>query len=142
VTLDAVTFDDSPDPGLGGLLSRRIYEFNAAVTGFDDGRELNLRALTSAGELIGGLTGWTWGGCGYVDVLWVADGHRGRGVGSRLLGMAEQAALERGAGVMVLSTHSFQAPAFYAQRGYAEVGRTEGYPAGHAQVHLRKDLAR
>jgi hypothetical protein len=41
---------------------------------------------------------------------------------------------------MVLATHTFQAPAFYAARGYVEVGRVADYPAGHAQVHLVKPL--
>jgi ribosomal protein S18 acetylase RimI-like enzyme len=141
VSLDDLTFDDSHDPELVGLLSRRIYEFNVGVTGLDDGRELSLRASSTTGELLGGLTGWTWGGCGYVDVLWVATGSRGRGIGSRLLELAEREAVARGAVVMALSTHSFQAPAFYRERGYVDVGRTEGYPAGYAQVHLRKDLA-
>jgi hypothetical protein len=41
---------------------------------------------------------------------------------------------------MVVSTHSFQAPGFYEQRGYVERGRVEGYPQGHAHLHLAKEL--
>jgi GNAT superfamily N-acetyltransferase len=142
VTTDEVDFDESHDPGLAGLLSQRIYEFNVSMTGLDDGRDLSLRALSTTGELIAGLTGWIWGGCCYVDVLWVDADHRGAGIGTRLLALAERRAIERGAVVMALSSHSFQAPGFYSDRGYTEVGRTEGYPAGHAQVHLRKELVR
>jgi hypothetical protein len=39
-----------------------------------------------------------------------------------------------------LSTHSFQAPRFYARRGYVECGRTPAYPRGHDQIHLVKRL--
>ena len=53
---------------------------------------------------------------------------------------AEQEAAARGCLRMALSTHSFQAPDFYRERGYAEAGRTPGYPAGHSQVHMVKEL--
>jgi hypothetical protein len=41
---------------------------------------------------------------------------------------------------VVLSTHSFQAPGFYARFGYQECGRTPGYPLGHDELHLLKEL--
>lgn len=129
------------DRDLADLLDDRIYEFNVAATGFADGRMLTIRATIHPQGLVGGLSGWTWGGCGYVDTLWVDSVHRRRGLGSRLLDAAEDEAVERGCVTMALSTHTFQAPEFYAQCGYVEIGRTEGYPSGHAQVHLRKDLS-
>ena len=52
----------------------------------------------------------------------------------------EDEARRRGCRQVVLATHTFQAPDFYAGRGYVEDGRVEGYPAGHAQVHLVKQL--
>jgi hypothetical protein len=39
-----------------------------------------------------------------------------------------------------LSTHSFQAPGFFARLGYSECGRTPGYPNGHDDIHLVKHL--
>jgi hypothetical protein len=42
---------------------------------------------------------------------------------------------------VLLSTHDFQAPGFYAARGYRETGRFQGYPAGHDQVQLAKQLS-
>jgi GNAT superfamily N-acetyltransferase len=129
------------DRELAALLDTRIHEFNVQETGQDDGRMLTIRAADDAGTLVAGLSGWTWGGCGYVDVLWVVSSHRGAGVGSRLLAAAEDEALARGCAFMALSTHSFQAPDFYRRRGYAEVGSTPEYPKGHAQLHFRKDLA-
>lgn len=125
---------------LAGLLDERIYEFNAEATGLDDGEFLAIQAVNVAGELVAGLAGWTWGGCGYVDDLWVAKTHRRAGIGTRLMDAAEAEATARGCRWMVLSTHTFQAPDFYRARGYTEVGRTPGYPHGHAQVHLQKAL--
>ena len=126
---------------LADRLDQEIYEFNVGATGLDDGRLLTVKGRAGDGSLAGGLSGWTWGGCLYVDLLWVQADQRGQGLGSRLLEAAEEEAVARGCVVVSLSTHSFQAPDFYLARGYVEVGRTDGYPVGHAQLHLRKTLS-
>ena len=125
---------------LADRLDQEIYAFNVGATGLDDGRLLSVKARAQDGSLAGGLSGWTWGACLYVDLLWVRADQRGHGLGSRLLDAAEHEAQARGCVVVSLSTHSFQAPDFYLARGYVEVGRTEGYPLGHSQLHLRKAL--
>jgi GNAT superfamily N-acetyltransferase len=129
------------DRELADQLDREIYYFNASATGVDDGRPLYIRVSDESGALIAGLSGWTWAGCGYVDVLWVATGHRGQGLGTRLMEAAEAEAMTRGCSVMALSSHSFQAPDFYRRRGYVQTGETPDYPLGHSQVHLRKALS-
>ena len=77
---------------------------------------------------------------GYIDLLWVRDDQRGHGLGARLLAEAEAAIRRRGCDRVALSTHSFQAPGFYARFGYTECGRTPGYPHGHDDIHLVKYL--
>ncbi|MDQ1642910.1 MAG: hypothetical protein QOJ90_2261 [Actinomycetota bacterium] len=130
------------DRALADRLDDEIYAFNSEATGITDGRLLTIRATAPDGQLAGGVSGWTWGGCGYVDALWVEEGHRGQGLGTRLMDAAEQTTRDRGGRRMVLSTHTFQAPEFYRRRGYVEHGRIDGYPAGHAQLYLTKDLER
>jgi GNAT superfamily N-acetyltransferase len=128
------------DDGLRERLNREIIAFNEAATGCTDGTLLCIAARDPGGELRGGLYGWTWGGCGYVDLLWVRDDQRGSGLGGRLLAAAEQEIRRRGCDQVALSTHSFQAPGFYARLGYEECGRIPGYPRGHAQIQLLKHL--
>ena len=65
---------------------------------------------------------------------------RRRGLGTRLLAAAEREIGRRGCGQVALSTHSFQAPGFYARFGYQECGRTPAYPRGHDEIHLVKRL--
>jgi GNAT superfamily N-acetyltransferase len=129
------------DNGLRETLDAEINAFNAAVTGQADGRLLCVSVRGDGGDLRAGLFGWTWGGCGYVELLWVRGDHRGQGLGTRLLAAAEQEIRRRGCSQVALSTHSFQAPGFYARFGYRECGRTPAYPRGHDQIHLVKQLS-
>jgi GNAT superfamily N-acetyltransferase len=57
-----------------------------------------------------------------------------------LLAAAEAEIRRRGCDRVALNTHSFQAPGFYARFGYTECGRTPGYPHGHDDIHLVKQL--
>jgi GNAT superfamily N-acetyltransferase len=129
------------DDGLRERLNEEINAFNVAATGLADGGLLAIAVRENGGDLRAGLFGWTWGGCGYIEVLWVRDDQRGRGLGTRLLAAAEQEIHRRGCGQVALSTHSFQAPGFYARLGYEECGRTPAYPRGHDQIHLVKRLS-
>jgi GNAT superfamily N-acetyltransferase len=128
------------DPSLRERLDEEVYAFNAAVTGHHDGRPLSVAVRSDNGDLRGGLYGWTWGGCGYVELLWVRDDERGSGLGTKLLKAAEAEILSRGCDRVALSTHSFQAQGFYARFGYTECGRTPGYPHGYADIHMMKLL--
>jgi GNAT superfamily N-acetyltransferase len=135
----AFVVSDTGD-GLRGRLDQEINAFNAAATGYTDGRALSIAVRGDGGDLLAGLFGWTWGGCGYIDLLWVRAGRRGSGLGTRLLAAAEQEIRRRGCAQVALSTHSFQAPGFYARLGYAECGRTPAYPHGYDYIHLVKQL--
>lgn len=129
------------DDGLQAELEDRIYEFNVEATGYDDGRLLRIAERARDGSLRGGLTGWTWGGVGVIDLLWIRADHRRTGLGSRMLAAAEDEARLRGCTHMLVSSHSFQAPDFYRRHGYAEYARTDDNPVGHADIHFRKPLA-
>jgi GNAT superfamily N-acetyltransferase len=129
------------DPSLRERLDEEISAFNATATGYHDGRMLSVAVRGDDGDLCAGLYGWTWGGCGYIDLLWVRDDQRGHGLGARLLAAAEAEIQRRGCDRVALNTHSFQAPDFYARFGYTECGRTPGYPHGHDDIHLMKQFA-
>jgi GNAT superfamily N-acetyltransferase len=128
------------DADLRDRLDQEIYDFNAAATGYNDGCGLSIAVHGDDGGLLAGLTGWTWGGCGYIELFWVRHDQRGSGLGTRMLAAAEAEIRRRGCDRVALSTHSFQAPDFYARFGYRECGRTPGYPNGHDEIHLLKHL--
>ncbi|MCX4823676.1 GNAT family N-acetyltransferase [Streptomyces sp. NBC_01142] len=134
------------------LLGERLEQSNAerspAIrvlrgTPHEDEVPLEVWAFEDAsGELAAGLTAFTWARWLHVDLLWVADRHRGTGLGTRLLTEAERAAREeRGCGWARVETWDFQAPGFYGKRGYEVVGRVEDYPPGATEFILAKRLS-
>ncbi|MGK5631646.1 GNAT family N-acetyltransferase [Streptomyces sp. URMC 123] len=93
-------------------------------------------------ELAGGLTGYTWGRWLHVDLLWVDERWRGRGLGERLMARAEEIArTEHGCGHSRVETWDFQAPDFYRRLGYEVVGEVRDYPPGVTEYLLAKRLA-
>jgi GNAT superfamily N-acetyltransferase len=95
----------------------------------------------AGGRLLGGVAGETNRGVLYVNLLWVAEGERGRGLGSRLLAAAEAEAAARGCRAAWLDTYDFQARPFYERHGYAAFGTLDGFPGGHRRFFMAKHFA-
>jgi ribosomal protein S18 acetylase RimI-like enzyme len=121
-------------------LRERLLEYNFATTGYRDGRSLSGFVRDDDGVLVAGIDGFTWGGYAKVELLWVEERQRGRGLGSALLDAAEREARRRGCRVLRVDTHSFQAPDFYRRRGFEVIGEVVGAPEGHAEHFLVKRL--
>jgi GNAT superfamily N-acetyltransferase len=131
--------ETNPAPEPVQYLEDRLYEFNAGATGITDGEGLAI-FVRDAGHIVGGICGHTWGGYCEIRQFWVAESHRGRGLGGKLLGAAEQEARRRGCSQMFLMTFTFQAPAFYTKRGFETLAAVDDYPRGHQNLLLRKRL--
>jgi GNAT superfamily N-acetyltransferase len=126
---------------LEALLEERIYEFNSRATGYFDGESFAAVQKDDSGKVVGGITGYTWGGCCYVSYLWVAEEHRGNGVGTALLRAAETNAQDRGCRIAFVSSHSFQSPGFYTHLGYEQQASIRDHPVGYSSIFLAKPLA-
>ena len=108
-----------------------------ATPGFDP---IAVFARDSAGELIGGASGYINWGWLNVSLLWVSTTQRGKGLGELLLSRIEEAAKQRGCTDAHLSTFSFQAVEFYEANGYESFAELPSYPDGHRKLVLRKRL--
>lgn len=91
---------------------------------------LSCFARLPSNEVVGGALGRTWGPCCELQQIWVATGHRRRGIGRRLVGEFEARALARGCHVFYLETFSFQAPQLYLSLGYQVQYEHAVYPHG------------
>jgi GNAT superfamily N-acetyltransferase len=129
------------DEAVGRMLRERIDLHNIETTGIVEWHPLTFVVDDEHGRLAGGVDGWEWGGSCFVNALWVREDCRGKGLGSALMDAMEAEARNLGCRQMVLETHSFQAPAFYEQRGFVREGEVAGYPRGEAFILMRKPLA-
>ena len=122
------------------FLEDRLYDFNAAQTGRDDGRYFTFVIRDEMGQIIAGTSGWTWASACEVRTLWVDGAWRGQGLGERLLATVEAEASVRGCQIVLLASYSFQAPAFYQRHGYNLVWQLADFPPGHQFNFLVKQL--
>jgi enoyl-CoA hydratase len=106
VTYDLTVGD--ADSTLDERLSEELDRHNFAAVGRDDLRELTVR-VEDDGELVAGLSGWTWGTSAGIGMVWVRDADRRGGWGARLLGAAEREARDRGCRQVLVSSFTFQA---------------------------------
>ena len=129
-----------PTPDEVQYLEDRLYEFNSTATGIRDGEWLAIFVRDETDRIVAGICGTTWGGCLEIRQFWVEEARRKQGLGTRLLGAAEQEARRRGCRQILLATFSFQAPAFYARHGFEVVAVVDDHPRGHKNMLLRKRL--
>jgi GNAT superfamily N-acetyltransferase len=125
------------------MIMKPLRAFNVAVAG-----PLNYAVYAivlrdaETGEESGGLYGHFYYDWLFVELLAVPEPLRGQNLGTRLMDAAEDEARRRGCVGVWLDTFSFQAPAFYAARGYEVFGAIDDYPVGKRRMFLRKRLGR
>lgn len=93
------------------------------------------------GEVTGGLVAEIHNSWLKVHLLAVDPKWRARGIGTGLLADAERLAVARGCRSAFVDTMEYQAPAFYAARGYVqlcEIPDADGL--GHAKFYFMKRL--
>lgn len=91
------------------------------------------------GDVVAGIAAQTQGDCLHIDMLWVHPSLRGRGIGKKLMQMAEDAAAERGCTRVRITTTT--AVSYYQKLGCTVVGKLQQFPDGCTITWLAKDLA-
>ena len=117
-----------------------LQKFNDTNVGSDGHTPLNIVEYDGDGKVIAGILGGTYWGWMYVDILWVHEDHRQKGIGTKLLSEAEKEAIRRGCHHAHLDTMSWQAPEFYKKHGYEIVGILPDIPSGNQKYLLMKVL--
>jgi len=107
-------------PEIQEYLAERIYEYNSKATGYFDGEDFSATQRDASNAIRAGIYGYNLGWLLLRLVPLVDESERGHGIGTALLAAAEEHAKARGCKVVFLSTHSFQAPAFYERLGYRQ----------------------
>jgi GNAT superfamily N-acetyltransferase len=118
-----------------------LIEFNDTKAGSGGYSSLALAVEDERRQVIGGLTGATQYGWLFVELLFVPESLRGRGIGTQLMRRAEAEAVSRGCHSVWLDTFEFQARGFYERLGYSCFGELKHYPAG-PRFFMSKRLTR
>lgn len=132
--------DDRPTDAEVSAVLRGLLAFNEAHIGPAEERPVRFVVRDAHHDVVGGLLGHTRWGWMHIEKLWLSDGARGQGLGTRLMSAAEHLATERGCRGVMLHTFEHQARPFYERLGYQLFGTLEGYPAGTRQHYLFKRL--
>lgn len=114
--------------------------FNTSSSTISEVMPLHALATGMDGNIYGGAIGRTWGVCCELQIIWVDEKYRSKGVGTLLMDSFEKEAASRGCELIYLSTFTFQGPQFYKKRGYTEVLRITGFSGGEEKIHMQKSI--
>jgi len=117
-----------------------LNAFNSRFINIDEIKAIGVFVTDEHGKKRAGLTGSTAGNWLRIDMLWVSDALRGQGVGTQLIGAAEEEARRRGCRYAQVDTASFQARPFYEKLGYGLRFSLDNYPRHHQRHYLSKAL--
>ena len=124
-----------------GAVIKQLVAYNASKTNGEVQDYLFIAARDAAGAIQGGLVGATYLGWLVVQAVSLDDSLRGRGLGTRIMKMAEDEAVRRGCPRVFLETLSFQALPFYEKLGYVVHSKLDGFPVGGTRYALTKMLS-
>ncbi|MFN9476417.1 GNAT family N-acetyltransferase [Acidovorax sp.] len=131
----------SPEDLQAGTLGKHLREFNYRTVGeYPQVQPVRLDVRDRHGRLVAGIRSYVFVYWLQTDVLWVAEDQRGKGLGARLLGMAEAQGKALGARNAKLETFEWQARDFYLKQGYGEYARIDDYIQGQYLALMRKPL--
>ncbi|TNM62972.1 GNAT family N-acetyltransferase [Aliirhizobium smilacinae] len=117
---------------------QKLRAFNIATFGESNRRELTIPLYDDAGEVNGGLVGYTGRGWLYISMLYIPENLRGQGFATRMLEMAEGEARKRGCIGAYIDTMNPDARSLYRKLGYAEIGELDALSGGHIVTWLAK----
>ena len=115
-----------------------LHEYNASKAGPSLHRPLVVLLRNEESTVTGGLWGYTAFEWLHTHLLLVPEAMRGRGIGTRVMQLAEREAAARGCHGSWLTTIEFQARGFYERIGYSCFGELPGHPVGFSKFFMRK----
>src|ERR1044072_3529803 len=118
----SLELDENPTAEAFRIILNGVRAFNRVQTGNERPRSVAYFLRAERSEIVGGVQGTLWGRSMHIDGLWVDDGYRGQGFGSRLMKAIEAYAASHNHSLVYLETTSFQALPFYRGLSYEVFG--------------------
>lgn len=121
-------------------IGANLAAFNDSDVGPSGRQPIAVLARDGAGEMVGGLSGYTAWGWLYVQWLHVSESTRGQGLAGQMLAAAEAEARARGCHDAWIDTFNPVALKVYQRAGYVSFGVLEDFPRGRTRTFLQKAL--
>jgi GNAT superfamily N-acetyltransferase len=139
VTVTLTVTADPPGDALAAIRDG-LSDFNETDVGPANRLPVTVVVRDEADAVVGGAYGYTAWGWLYVQWLWLAEAHRGRGLAGKMLDAAEDEARARRCHGAWIDTFNPVALKVYEKQGYVAFGALEDFPVGRTRTFLRKSL--
>lgn len=133
-----LNFNPSQDDIL--KIQRKLEEYNSHFFEIKDEPNFTVSEIDENKELMGGIVCTIVGQWLEIELLWVRDDQRGKGLGKKLLYEAEKVGMKNKCVKASLTTMNFQAQPFYLKYGYKTVYVQKGYPINNVKYFMEKIL--
>ena len=90
------------------------------------------------GQTVGGVCGFCYYGCLYIDDLYIEASYRGQGWGHKLIEAAESFGRDQKCTIFTVNTMDWEARDFYEKLGYSVEFARKGYENNSTLYFLRK----
>lgn len=140
ITPESLVATESADPAVFHAIYKALDASATPLIGPAVLRWLVIPMHDDAGTVIGGFWGTTQFEWLHVQLLFVPETLRGRGLGSAMMALAEREARSRGCRNARVETYSFQAAGFYEKLGFTQFAKLEELPPGYSSILLCKHL--
>lgn len=120
-------------------VARRLGDWNAERAPALEAERV-FAVAARKGAVLGGAIAWVYGGWSELDVLWVEESARGKGIGGKLMAVLEKDARDRRLIGLHTDTFTFQALDFYLKQGFQVFGELGPFSDGNTRYYLKKPL--
>jgi len=125
-------------------ISQGIIDFNHSeipnLEPIEKEVKFSVFARNQTKNIVGGIRAICFWNTLHIELLWLSESCRGKGVGKELIESAENFAKENGCEKVFVETTSWQAKPFYEKVGYKLIATLNDRPKGHASHYLTKKL--
>ncbi|WP_320198469.1 GNAT family N-acetyltransferase [Agrobacterium sp. rho-13.3] len=133
-----IVVSDASDKDSEAAILEQLKAYNVTRFGKSNWQELIISIRDDQNAVIGGLVGHTARGWLYTSLLFIPETMRGKGLGPKLLALAEDEARKRGCKGAYIDTMSTDALSVYQKCGYTVFGQIEDFADTEPFTYLKK----
>lgn len=129
-----------PSPEDIEFLYQGIYQEALKKKGMRPNQPFGFFLKDYEGRTVGGLNGFCYYGCLYMDQLYICEEYRGLGWGKKLVQAAEAFGVSQKCMMFTVTTMDWEACSFYEKLGYSVMFTITGYENDSKMYLLRKEM--